>query len=232
MHGQTGPDREKGGFDLIAQGVSGLMSVTGEPGGPPVKVGVPLTDLGAALFALSAVLAALHYRGRTGRGQYIDTSLVEAGIALVGLGIRSILRRGDTAAADGIGASPAGAVPGHPVCGRLHHAGRGQRPAVSAAVRAARTSGVGGRSSTTPTTRFACATVRASSRASKRSPPPEDSLPRRRRRRRRRVGDRVVRRHAEQRRGRFGPADVRQAILEVAGSRIVMTREQQHLQVR
>jgi len=81
-YGQTGPDRGKGGFDLIAQGVSGLMSVTGEPGRPPVKVGVPLTDLGAALFALSAVLAALHYRGRTGRGQFIDTSLVEAGVAL------------------------------------------------------------------------------------------------------------------------------------------------------
>ena len=81
-YGQTGPDSKKGGFDLIAQGVSGLMSVTGEPGRAPAKVGVPLTDLGAALFALSAVLAALHYRSRTGRGQYIDTSLVEAGIAL------------------------------------------------------------------------------------------------------------------------------------------------------
>jgi crotonobetainyl-CoA:carnitine CoA-transferase CaiB-like acyl-CoA transferase len=81
-YGQTGPDARTGGFDLIAQGVSGLMSVTGEPGRPPAKVGVPLTDLGAGLFALSAVLAALHYRGRTGRGQHIDTSLVEAGIAL------------------------------------------------------------------------------------------------------------------------------------------------------
>jgi crotonobetainyl-CoA:carnitine CoA-transferase CaiB-like acyl-CoA transferase len=81
-YGQTGPDAGKGGFDLIAQGVSGLMSVTGEPGRPPAKVGVPLTDLGAALFALSGVLAALHYRSRTGRGQHIDTSLVEAGIAL------------------------------------------------------------------------------------------------------------------------------------------------------
>jgi len=81
-YGQTGPDAGKGGFDLIAQGVSGLMSVTGEPGRPPAKVGVPLTDLGAALFALSAVLAALHYRSRTGSGQYIDTSLVEAGVAL------------------------------------------------------------------------------------------------------------------------------------------------------
>src|SRR5687767_11652562 len=81
-YGQTGPDSSKGGFDLIAQGVSGLMSVTGEPGRPPVKVGVPLTDLGAALFALAAILAALHYRDRTGLGQHIDTSLVEAGIAL------------------------------------------------------------------------------------------------------------------------------------------------------
>ena len=58
------------------------MSVTGEPGRPPVKVGVPLTDLGAGLFALSAILAALYYRTRTGLGQYIDTSLVEAGVAL------------------------------------------------------------------------------------------------------------------------------------------------------
>jgi formyl-CoA transferase len=80
--GQTGPDAHKGGFDLVAQGISGLMSVTGAPGGPPTKVGVPLTDLGAALFALSAILAALHYRTRTGRGQFIDTSLVEAGVAL------------------------------------------------------------------------------------------------------------------------------------------------------
>jgi crotonobetainyl-CoA:carnitine CoA-transferase CaiB-like acyl-CoA transferase len=81
-YGQTGPDRTKGGFDLVAQGASGLMSVTGEPGGPPVKVGVPLTDLGAGLFALAAILAALHHRDRTGRGQYIDTSLLEAGLAL------------------------------------------------------------------------------------------------------------------------------------------------------
>src|SRR5687768_11251009 len=81
-YGQTGPSAGKGGFDLVAQGVSGLMSITGEPGGPPVKCGVPLTDLGAALFALSGILAALIYRSRTGRGQSIDTSLVEAGVAL------------------------------------------------------------------------------------------------------------------------------------------------------
>jgi formyl-CoA transferase len=81
-YGQTGPDRAKGGFDLIAQGVSGIMSITGEVGRPPVKAGIPVTDLGAALFALAGILAALHYRSRTGRGQHVDTSLVEAGTAL------------------------------------------------------------------------------------------------------------------------------------------------------
>jgi formyl-CoA transferase len=81
-YGQTGPDRQKGGFDLIAQGVSGIMSVTGEPGSQPVKAGVPLTDLGAGLFALVGVLAALEARRRTGRGQQIDTALVDAGVAL------------------------------------------------------------------------------------------------------------------------------------------------------
>jgi crotonobetainyl-CoA:carnitine CoA-transferase CaiB-like acyl-CoA transferase len=81
-YGQTGPDARKGGFDLIAQAVSGIMSVTGEPGGAPVKAGIPVTDLGAGLFALVGILAALEYRHRSGRGQRIDTSLVDAGVAL------------------------------------------------------------------------------------------------------------------------------------------------------
>ena len=58
------------------------MSVTGTADGAPVKVGVPLTDLGAGLFALIGILAALHHRSTTGRGQHIDTSLVDAGLAL------------------------------------------------------------------------------------------------------------------------------------------------------
>ena len=81
-HGQTGPWASKGGFDLIAQGLSGLMSVTGTAGEAPVKVGVPLTDLGAGLFAMIGVLAALHHRTKTGLGQHVDTSLVDAGLAL------------------------------------------------------------------------------------------------------------------------------------------------------
>jgi crotonobetainyl-CoA:carnitine CoA-transferase CaiB-like acyl-CoA transferase len=81
-YGQTGPDAAKGGFDLVAQGASGLMSVSGEPGGRHVKVGVPIADLGAALFATNAILAALLFRARTGRGQFIDTSLLDAAVAL------------------------------------------------------------------------------------------------------------------------------------------------------
>lgn len=81
-HGQTGPWASKGGFDLIAQGLSGLMSVTGSPGGEPVKCGVPLTDLGAGLFATIGILGALHHRTHSGRGQQVDTALVDAGLAL------------------------------------------------------------------------------------------------------------------------------------------------------
>jgi formyl-CoA transferase len=79
--GHTGPYAHMGGFDLVAQGMSGLMSVTGEVGMPPVKCGIPVTDLGGGLFALQAILAAYIHRLRTGEGQHIDTSLLEAGVA-------------------------------------------------------------------------------------------------------------------------------------------------------
>ena len=81
-YGQTGPKREHGGFDLIAQGVSGIMSITGQPGDAPVKAGIPVTDLSAGLFALVGILAALEYRHHSGTGQHVDTSLLDAGVAL------------------------------------------------------------------------------------------------------------------------------------------------------
>ena len=80
--GQTGPYAARGGYDLIAQGMSGIMSATGSPDGPPVKVGVPVADLGAALFGVFGILCALRARRVTGRGQRVDTSLFEAGLAL------------------------------------------------------------------------------------------------------------------------------------------------------
>lgn len=79
-YGQTGPYRERGGFDLVAQAMSGVLSVTGSEQ-EPAKVGVPLSDLNAGLYASHAILAALLSRARTGEGQYIDTSLFEAALA-------------------------------------------------------------------------------------------------------------------------------------------------------
>ena len=80
--GRTGPLAERGGFDLIAQGYSGLMSITGEAdGAAPVKVGAPVTDITAGILAAYGVVCALLERGRTGRGRLVDTSLFEAGIA-------------------------------------------------------------------------------------------------------------------------------------------------------
>jgi crotonobetainyl-CoA:carnitine CoA-transferase CaiB-like acyl-CoA transferase len=81
--GRSGPYADRGGFDLIAQGMSGLMSITGEgPGRPPVKVGAPVADITAGILAAMGILAALHARGNSGEGQMVDTSLFEAGIAL------------------------------------------------------------------------------------------------------------------------------------------------------
>ena len=80
--GQSGPYAGRPGFDLIAQAMSGVMSVTGEPGGSPVKCGIPIADLAAGLYASHAILAALLSRVATGRGQYLDTSLFEAALGL------------------------------------------------------------------------------------------------------------------------------------------------------
>ena len=80
-YGRTGPYANKGGFDLVAQGASGLMSITGESKEkPPMKVGAPLTDITAGILGATGVLAALINREKTGLGQKVDTSLFEAGI--------------------------------------------------------------------------------------------------------------------------------------------------------
>jgi crotonobetainyl-CoA:carnitine CoA-transferase CaiB-like acyl-CoA transferase len=78
--GRSGPDALKGGFDLVAQGMSGLMRITGDPGGTPVKVGSPVTDINAGMLAALGCVSAYVHRLRTGHGQFVDTSLLEAGI--------------------------------------------------------------------------------------------------------------------------------------------------------
>lgn len=79
--GRTGPYAERAGFDLIAQGMSGLMSFTGIPGSPPVKVGVPMADLNAGLYSAYAILSAYVHRLKTGEGQFLEVSLLEAALA-------------------------------------------------------------------------------------------------------------------------------------------------------
>jgi crotonobetainyl-CoA:carnitine CoA-transferase CaiB-like acyl-CoA transferase len=83
-YGQTGPYASRPGYDFVAQAESGLMSVTGEVDGEPQRVGSPVADLSAGLFACMSILAALRVRDHTGQGQHIDISLFEAAVALLG----------------------------------------------------------------------------------------------------------------------------------------------------
>jgi crotonobetainyl-CoA:carnitine CoA-transferase CaiB-like acyl-CoA transferase len=79
-YGRDGPFAERGGFDLIAQGFAGLMSITGEPGRPPAKCGNPVADINAGILAFGGILAAYIHKLKTGRGQLVDTSLMEAAL--------------------------------------------------------------------------------------------------------------------------------------------------------
>lgn len=75
--GQTGPYAHRAGYDYIIQGMSGLMSITGEPDGQPQKMGVAVTDILTGVYSVSAILAAVHQRGKTGTGQHIDMALLD-----------------------------------------------------------------------------------------------------------------------------------------------------------
>ena len=81
--GQSGPDHDRVAYDLIVQGMSGMMSVTGHPDGPPTRLGVPIADIGAGMFAAYAIAAALYRRERTGEGCLIDTSMLGGQVALL-----------------------------------------------------------------------------------------------------------------------------------------------------
>ena len=81
--GQEGPYKNRPGFDQVAQGMSGLMSITGEPGGGPMRVGIPLADLSAGLFAAQGILLALYERMSSGKGQWVQTSLLQSQIFML-----------------------------------------------------------------------------------------------------------------------------------------------------
>jgi len=98
--GQTGPNREKPGYDFMAQGMGGLMSVTGEPdevpGGGPMRVGVPVIDIFTGMYASIAVCAALANRAQTGKGQYIDVALFDSCLALLANQAMTYLATGES----------------------------------------------------------------------------------------------------------------------------------------
>ncbi len=80
-YGQTGPSKDRAGYDFIAQAEGGIMSITGEPDGAPMKVGVAIVDITAGMFATNAILAALYEREKSGEGQYIDVALLDSQVA-------------------------------------------------------------------------------------------------------------------------------------------------------
>jgi crotonobetainyl-CoA:carnitine CoA-transferase CaiB-like acyl-CoA transferase len=81
--GQVGPERERAAYDQVVQGLGGIMSITGEVGGPPIRVGIAIADIMAGMFAAYAVQVALFHRERTGIGQMIDTSLLDGQLAML-----------------------------------------------------------------------------------------------------------------------------------------------------
>jgi formyl-CoA transferase len=81
--GQVGPERERAAYDQVVQGLGGIMSITGELGGPPMRVGIAIADIMAGMFAAYAVQVALYHRERTGVGQLIDTSLLDGQLAMM-----------------------------------------------------------------------------------------------------------------------------------------------------
>ena len=95
--GQDGPYRDRPGFDQIAQGMSGLMSVTGHPGQGPMRTGAAIADVGAGLFAALGIMTALLERERSGKGQWVQSSLLQAGIALLDFQAARYLKEGEVA---------------------------------------------------------------------------------------------------------------------------------------
>ena len=95
--GQSGPDAARPGVDQIAQGMGGLMSITGEPGAGPMRVGIPIADLTSGLLLAQAIILALYHRERTGKGQWVHTSLIEAQIFMLDFQAARWLMKGEVA---------------------------------------------------------------------------------------------------------------------------------------
>ena len=99
--GQVGPDRERAAYDQIAQGLGGVMSVTGEIGGSPTRVGIAIADIMAGMFASYAVMNALYHRQATGQGQFVDTSLLDGQLAMMTYQAARLFATGEAPASSG-----------------------------------------------------------------------------------------------------------------------------------
>lgn len=94
--GQTGPYAQQGAYDMIIQGMGGIISITGEPDGPPVRVGTSISDITAALFTTIGVLSALHHRNQTGRGQFVDVAMLDSLVAVLENAVVRYFATGET----------------------------------------------------------------------------------------------------------------------------------------
>ena len=170
--GQTGPYAQRAGYDLIAQGLSGVMSVTGEPDGDPIKCGIPIGDLSAGLFCAVGILSALAARERTGRGQLVDTSLFEGALALSIWETAELWATGRAPRQARLRAPADGALPGAAHARRAPHRGRQHAAPVGAAVRGDRARGAGRRPALRHQRRPDGQPARSSSPSSRRRSPP------------------------------------------------------------
>ena len=93
--GASGPSKDRTAFDMVAQGMSGMMALTGEPGGPPTRLGMPVADLAAGMMAATGILAALQARHQSGRGQQIDISMLDVQISLLSYAAAMYLLSGE-----------------------------------------------------------------------------------------------------------------------------------------
>ena len=93
--GQTGPDANRGAYDMIIQGLGGIISITGEPGRPPVRVGTSISDLTAAMFTTIGILSALHHRHLTGEGQFVDVAMLDGMVAILENAVVRYMLTGD-----------------------------------------------------------------------------------------------------------------------------------------
>ena len=141
--GQDGPYRDRAGFDQVAQGMGGLMWVTGLPGQGPVRAGIPVADLSAGLFAALGILIALQERSRSGKGQWVQSSLLSSMIAMMDFQAARWLVEGEVPGQAGNDHPTSMPTSVYPTCGRLRKHRGGRQSDLRSHVRSVRRAGPG-----------------------------------------------------------------------------------------